>query len=710
MSANIKASVDGTQAIIGVGGVDQMTVSNAGVVTANSFVGSVSSATALATGSTTARTLANRFADVVNVKDFGAVGDGVADDTTAIQAAFLAIQNNGHGEIYFPEGTYYVTQSPCIESTDAYDATQNIGPFSITGYGATIKMTSSYTPAVSPINGILKSGILIAGVTGITISGLTFQGTGTSLSTATTANRYNTADPSHFGAGMRIQGYKKAIIQDCVFNGLSTGIIINDDDPRSPLPIPANKPIESGIYSICNNRFFANWQAMSFTYGGNHNGTIYGNYIEESVTKLIGHYGNSKTSNQLSSANHSISNNVWKNCPSVIIGLNDCVISNNVFDTVIGGVWINAGSDYSTINFNYDIVNLTIDNNVFNYTNTWTTASESNMVPVTAMFAGIGDTYTAGQISFYKNIKFTNNSVRTDAVASSAAGVIALSTTNAQSTFENLTISNNDITITSDNGVFIYSSITGANIQFNLSTKLIGNTFRRGEGSVSGGAGNFEITLANENVVSGSTTSVLQVSGNTYFGSTSTNSIFNLSRFAQCVFNDNQLYIGETTSSLTPVFRTLGCPRITANSNYVVKNSSLNNGIFIGFGNVTASDQTAMEKVRIQTRDNTMSRGFAGIYPINSFVFASGYGLLESANDGMSIDPSIQWMPSIINVDTYCVVSPTNRDLTATGITHTNALTVVSPGYSCKTRLVNVGDASAFRLTSTAWRKESLLS
>ena len=115
MSANIKASVDGTQAIIGVGGVDQMTVSNAGVVTANSFVGSASSATALATGSTTARTLANRFADVVNVKDFGAVGDGVADDTAAIQAAinYAGGISNNPTSVYIPstQNGYRVTST-----------------------------------------------------------------------------------------------------------------------------------------------------------------------------------------------------------------------------------------------------------------------------------------------------------------------------------------------------------------------------------------------------------------------------------------------------------------------------------------------------------------------------------------------------------------------------------------------------------------------
>ena len=130
MSANIKASVDGTQAIIGVGGVDQMTVSNAGVVTANSFVGAVSSATALATGSTTARTLANRFADVVNVKDFGAVGDGVADDTVAIQAAL-----NIGKPIYLPTGTYKINSALTIMA--------NNSGIKGDGYGTVIQTTSA---------------------------------------------------------------------------------------------------------------------------------------------------------------------------------------------------------------------------------------------------------------------------------------------------------------------------------------------------------------------------------------------------------------------------------------------------------------------------------------------------------------------------------------------------------------------------------------
>jgi len=65
----------------------------------------------LATGTPTARNLVTRGGDVINVKDFGAVGDGVTDDAAAIQAAM-----NFGGTIYFPEGTYIVSQN--ISVTD----------------------------------------------------------------------------------------------------------------------------------------------------------------------------------------------------------------------------------------------------------------------------------------------------------------------------------------------------------------------------------------------------------------------------------------------------------------------------------------------------------------------------------------------------------------------------------------------------------------
>ena len=51
-----------------------------------------------------------KLAQTVSVKDFGAVGDGVVDDTAAIHAAVNSLPDNG-GEIVFPSGTYYITDS-----------------------------------------------------------------------------------------------------------------------------------------------------------------------------------------------------------------------------------------------------------------------------------------------------------------------------------------------------------------------------------------------------------------------------------------------------------------------------------------------------------------------------------------------------------------------------------------------------------------------
>lgn len=51
-----------------------------------------------------------------NIKDFGAVGDGKADDTIAIKSAFAFIASHNGGQVTFPEGEYIVTSPITLPS------------------------------------------------------------------------------------------------------------------------------------------------------------------------------------------------------------------------------------------------------------------------------------------------------------------------------------------------------------------------------------------------------------------------------------------------------------------------------------------------------------------------------------------------------------------------------------------------------------------
>ena len=64
----------------------------------------------IAEGSDVPRMLKDRFADVVNVRDFGAKGNGTTDDTEAIQAAMTT-----GGNVFFPKGKYVVSKEIVVE-------------------------------------------------------------------------------------------------------------------------------------------------------------------------------------------------------------------------------------------------------------------------------------------------------------------------------------------------------------------------------------------------------------------------------------------------------------------------------------------------------------------------------------------------------------------------------------------------------------------
>jgi hypothetical protein len=58
-----------------------------------------------------ARTVQSKGRDSVSVMDFGAVGDGVTDDSAAIQAAIDAVLSAGGGRVHVPAGSYVIGTS-----------------------------------------------------------------------------------------------------------------------------------------------------------------------------------------------------------------------------------------------------------------------------------------------------------------------------------------------------------------------------------------------------------------------------------------------------------------------------------------------------------------------------------------------------------------------------------------------------------------------
>ena len=122
--------------------------------------------TFLAAGSgASQRTVLDKLRDVVSVKDFGAVGDGVTNDALAIQAAIDSI--SGNAEVVFPPGIYAIGASG-INITSKTRVT-------LTGYGAQLKIIAVSSLPAMPYGGGSVS-VRFQSCTNCTIQGFEIDG------------------------------------------------------------------------------------------------------------------------------------------------------------------------------------------------------------------------------------------------------------------------------------------------------------------------------------------------------------------------------------------------------------------------------------------------------------------------------------------------------------------------------------------------------
>jgi hypothetical protein len=150
------------------------------------------------TGAVT-RTIQGKLRETVSVTDFGAVGDGVTDDTAAIQAALAAGQAQSKS-IYFPAGTYSV--STLLMPLNSY-----LNPFGLIGEG----------PGVTKIQKRSSDGLALFTVgstaatafsTQLWIQGITFSGIA-----------------ANTPAAVQLYDLVRSTFQQCVFQNSIAGCI-----------------------------------------------------------------------------------------------------------------------------------------------------------------------------------------------------------------------------------------------------------------------------------------------------------------------------------------------------------------------------------------------------------------------------------------------------------------------------------------------------
>ena len=142
----------------------------------------------------------------ISVKSCGAVGNGVADDTTAIQAAITEVVALGGGVVYFPPGTYLTSLAITVGTTgvDLLGAGYQASIIKATGGAQDAVTFTSVGSSTTPLNRISRLGFSHSSTT--TGSAIKFSNTISIDSVSVTTGMFRFGISANGGSVVAITG------------------------------------------------------------------------------------------------------------------------------------------------------------------------------------------------------------------------------------------------------------------------------------------------------------------------------------------------------------------------------------------------------------------------------------------------------------------------------------------------------------------------
>lgn len=169
------------------------------------------------TGAVT-RTVDSKLKDVVSIKDFGAVGDGVTNDTAAIQAAIDSLPNGG--VVYFPPGTYRIART--IGTNDRWGLKITQSNITLRGDQASLRRLNTNISTYALAYPILFVGTPDSNVAAATenfiVEGLNFIGEDTRHSISGNM-------PPDFRYAIDFKNTRNTLVKDCLFTKVDSQAI-----------------------------------------------------------------------------------------------------------------------------------------------------------------------------------------------------------------------------------------------------------------------------------------------------------------------------------------------------------------------------------------------------------------------------------------------------------------------------------------------------